>query len=251
MSLGTETREDKPPGEKPLAPTSKPLLARILGRLGLAILFAIIAMAVFIKLAHEVGEGETRQIDGAAMLYFRTHHNPLFFSVMTAVSWLAGPIFQSVVLIGCVAYFAATKRFRPQGLTMLIGGIGGALLIVGLKRLFHRPRPEVIFQHLGYSFPSGHSFFAVIVYGMLAYWLTQNVSPRRRRLIWDLAVAGILLVGFSRVFIGEHYPSDVVAGFLVALPWVWGCLAMGAELRRRVHASPRSATGSAVRKTGS
>lgn len=56
---------------------------------------------------------------------------------------------------------------------------------------------------------------------------------RRRLLTWTLAITGILLVGFSRVFIGEYYPSDVAAGFLVALPWAWGCLAMGAELHQR------------------
>lgn len=190
-------------------------------------------MFVFIKLAHEVSEEETRQIDGAAMHYFRTRHDPPLFSVMTAISWLAGPIFQGVVFVGCVVYFAATGRFRPQGATMLIGGVGGGVLIVALKHLFHRPRPEVIFQHLGYSFPSGHSFFALVVYGMLAYWLTRDVPLRRRGLIWCLALAGVFLVGFSRVFVGEHYPSDVAAGFLVALPWVWGSLAVGAEFRRR------------------
>lgn len=223
-------------------PTPKPLLTRILGRLSLAVLLAAAALFVFIKLAHEVGEGETRQIDGAAMHYFRAHHSPLLFSVMTAVSWLAGPIFQSVVFVGCIIYFAATKRFRPQGATMLIGGLGGGVLIVALKHLFHRPRPEVIFQHLGYSFPSGHSFFAVIVYGMLAYWLTRDVPVRRRRLVWGLAVTGVLLVGFSRVFIGEHYPSDVAAGFLVSLPWLWGCLAVGAEFRRPVSSPSRKGT---------
>lgn len=214
-------------------PLPKPLLSRILGRLTLAVVLAAAAMFVFIRLAHEVGEGETLRMDGAAMHYVHTHHDPLLFSIMTAISWLAGPVFQAVVLVGCVLYFAATKRFRPQGATMLIGGIGGMALIVGLKHLFHRPRPDVIFQHLGYSFPSGHSFFAIIVYGMLAYWLTREVPVRRRLLTWTLAITGILLVGFSRVFIGEHYPSDVAAGFLVALPWVWGCLAIGAELHQR------------------
>lgn len=208
-------------------------LSQIVGRLTLAVVLAAAAMFVFIRLAHEVGEGETLRIDGAAMHYVHTHHDPLLFSIMTAISWLAGPVFQAVVLVGCVLYFAATKRFRPQGATMLIGGVGGMALIVGLKHLFHRPRPDVIFQHLGYSFPSGHSFFAVIVYGMLAYWLTREVPVRRRLLTWTLAITGILLVGFSRVFIGEHYPSDVAAGFLVALPWVWGCLAIGAELHQR------------------
>lgn len=215
-------------------PSAMPtLLSRILGRLTLAVVLAAAAMFVFIGLAHEVGERETLRIDSAAMLYVHTHHDPLLFSVMTAISWLAGSVFQTVVLTGCVLCFAVTKRFWPQGATLLIGGIGGMALIVGLKHLFHRPRPDEIFQHLGYSFPSGHSFFAVIVYGILAYWLTRQMPGRQRLLTWTLAVTGILLVGFSRVFVGEHYPTDVAAGFLIALPWVWGCLAIGAELQQR------------------
>ncbi len=232
MKLSTGTSPTETSSTESQTPISKPLLTRILGRLSLAVLLAALAMFVFIKLAHEVGEGETRKFDGAAMLYFRTHPNPLFFSIMTAISWLAGPICQPIVLIGSVIYFGATKRFRPQGATLLIGGIGGVALIVILKHLFHRSRPEAVFQHLGYSFPSRHSFFALVIYGMLAYWLTRDVSLRRRGLVWGLAVLGVLLVGFSRVFIGVHFPSDVASGFLVALPWVWGCLAVGAKLPR-------------------
>lgn len=221
-------------GKKAMTPSKGffgTLTVRILSRLTLAVILAVVAMFVFIKLAHEVNEGETHQIDEVTIAYFRTHSHPLFFSMMKTVSWLAGNICQTAVLLGCVIYFAATNRFRPQGVTMLLGGVGGMGLIIGLKYLFHRPRPSIIFEHLGYSFPSGHSFFAVVVYGMLTYWLTQNMSVRRRHWVWGLAVTGVFLVGFSRVLIGEHYPSDVVAGFLIALPWVWGCLAIGAELR--------------------
>jgi membrane-associated phospholipid phosphatase len=107
----------------------------------------------------------------------------------------------------------------------------------------------VIFAHLGYSFPSGHSFFALVVYGMLAYWLTRDAPRRARRWGWALAVGLILLVGFSRVFLGEHYPSDVAAGYAVALPWLWGCLALPTAFHRggrdvsTQEAAARSAAG--------
>jgi hypothetical protein len=65
----------------------------------------------------------------------------------------------------------------------------------------------------------------------LAYLLSRDAPPRRRRQYWGATVVVILLVGFSRVFLGVHYPSDVVAGFLVALPWLWGCLALPQALR--------------------
>lgn len=214
-------------------PTLWLALAPILGRVTLAIGFATLAMFLFMTLAHEVAAGETRRFDIGVLAFFRTHQSPSVHLLMHVASWLAGPVPQSVVLVLGILGFTLAGRFWPDGLTMLIGGAGGAALIVGLKRLFHRPRPEVIFAHLGYSFPSGHSFFALVVYGMLAYWLTRD-APRRRRLLgWVLATAAILLVGLSRVVLGEHYPSDVAAGYAVALPWLWGCLALPTAFHHR------------------
>jgi membrane-associated phospholipid phosphatase len=207
--------------------------APILGRVTLAVFLAIVAMFLFVVLAHEEAEGSTRRFDIAVLSFFHTHQSPGLHALMAAASWLAGPIPQTAVLVLCVLGFTLAGRFWPDGLTMLVAGVGGAGLMVGLKRLFHRPRPEVIFAHLGYSFPSGHSFFALVVYGMLAYWLTRDAPPRRRRWGWTVAVLAILLVGFSRVCLGEHYPSDVAAGYAVALPWLWGCLALPTAFHRR------------------
>lgn len=200
--------------------------APIVGRLTLAISLAIVAMFLFILLAHEEAEGSTRRFDSAVLSFFHHHQSPALHALMGAASWLAGPVPQTAVLLLCILGFTLAGRFWPDGLTMLMAGVGGAGLIMGLKRLFHRPRPEEIFAHLGYSFPSGHSFFALVVYGMLAYWLTRDAPPRPRRWGWAVAVIAIFLVGFSRVFLGEHYPSDVAAGYAVALPWLWGCLAL-------------------------
>ena len=202
-------------------------------RLTLSVLAAMLAMFLFVQIAHEVGEQETRAIDFATMHYFHTHQPLALHVVMKGISWLAGPIGQTAVLCLCVGGFAVARRFWPEGITLLFSGAGGVLLIMGLKRLFHRPRPEVIFAHLGYSFPSGHSFFALTVYGMFAYWLAKDAPPHRRRVIWTVAVLAIFLVGFSRVFLGEHFPTDVAAGYAVALPWLWGCLALSVEFRRK------------------
>ena len=112
---------------------------------------------------------------------------------------------------------------------MLVAIGGGELLIIGLKALFHRPRPSEVFAGLGYSFPSGHSFFAVTLYGMMAYWLTRATPARRW--VWVPAVLLILAIGFSRIYLGVHYASDVLAGFCVGLPWLWACLALPTAFR--------------------
>jgi undecaprenyl-diphosphatase len=131
-----------------------------------------------------------------------------------------------------VAWFTYKKRFWPDGASLIFAGAGGLMLIVGLKYLFHRPRPYAIFSHLSYSFPSGHSFFALVLYGMTAYWLTRDLHEPHQKAIWAATGLMVLLVGFSRVALGEHFPSDVVAGYAVALPWLWASLAIPQTFHR-------------------
>ncbi|NLB87665.1 MAG: phosphatase PAP2 family protein [Syntrophomonadaceae bacterium] len=87
-----------------------------------------------------------------------------------------------------------------------------------LKDFFGRPRPSG--EHLtiatGMSFPSGHAMLSMAFYGFVAYLLAQRVnSPQRRKLIWAVAVIFIFLIGFSRLYLNVHYPTDVIAGFLL------------------------------------
>lgn len=209
------------------------MLAPVLGQLTLAVLAAVAAMYGFIVLAHEMGEGETRLFDVTVLRFLHDHRQPWLFTAMYWVSWAGGPHAQPVVFGLVLLGFALSRKFWPAGLTVLIAGVGGTALIYTLKRLFHRPRPEAIFDALGYSFPSGHSFFALVLYCTLAYWLARDATTRARRWIWGTAIAATLLMGFSRMYLGEHFPSDVAAGFAVAIPWVWGCLALPGAFHRR------------------
>lgn len=208
------------------------LLGAVLGRLTLAVLASLCAMFLFVKLAHEMAEGETRLFDVAVLDFFHAHRNPWLFQAMVWVSWLGGPQAQPIFYCLGVLGLILARRFFPDGLSLLVAGLGGAAVVSGLKRLFHRPRPDVLFDSLGYSFPSGHSFFALVLYCLLAYWLARDASPRRRLWIWGLAIGATLLMGFSRIYLGEHFPSDVAAAYAIAIPWVWGCLALPTALHR-------------------
>lgn len=206
-------------------------ISAILERLTVAFVAALAAALVFAYVALEMSEGETLKFDTYAVLFLHHHRAALLYSFLTAISWLGGTGPQTALVVLAVTGFWRAGRFRTEGVSLLIAGIGGVGLILGLKDLFHRARPAPNLAHLGYSFPSGHSFFALTIYGMLAYLLTRHAAPPRRRLIWAVAAAAILLVGFSRVYLGVHYPSDVIGGYLLALPWLWGCLALPTWLR--------------------
>jgi undecaprenyl-diphosphatase len=187
---------------------------------------AMAALLIFSKFTAEIGEnGRLTYLDHVIHNYFYAHQAafPLWLRyAMRLISDLAAPQVQFLVFLWVAGYFLLSRRrWFPEVVTMVIGVLGGALLVVALKHLLHRPRPEMIFAPLGYSFPSGHSFFAFVVYGMTAYWLSAPLPPPRRRVVYAVATIGILLVGFSRVFLGEHYPSDVGAGFALASAWVY------------------------------
>ncbi len=207
-------------------------VAPIIGRLTLAVLAAMLGMYFFADLAHEVARGETRQFDFAVLAAIREHRPEWLFHFMRWYSWLGGPVVQPVVFALLVLGFVAARRFWPDGLTLLLAGLGGTALIYFLKRAFHRPRPEVIFDELGYSFPSGHTFFALVLYCMAAYWLARDAPPRRRFWIWTVAVLATGLMGLSRMVLGEHFPSDVAASLAIGIPWVWGCLALPKAFHR-------------------
>ena len=105
----------------------------------------------------------------------------------------------------------------------------GTALNYGLKTLFHRGRPEYSSEFIhraSWSFPSGHAMDSLIVYGFLAFLLLERTtSPTKRRLIVGAAAVLIGTIGFSRMYLGVHYLSDVVGGFLAGMVWLMVCIA--------------------------
>jgi len=192
-------------------------------------------LAGFLLLAHEVDAGATLRFDQAVFHYFHARQWPLAHEFMQGISLLASGWAIIGVSGACVLAFRQKPALRSKAFCLLVSAAGGQGVVYGLKALFHRARPEATFASLGYSFPSGHAFAAVTLYGMLAYWLMQRAEPSHRIWIGSGAALLILLIGFSRVFLGVHYLSDVAAGFAAGLPWLWGCLALPAYYVRRLR----------------
>jgi len=201
-------------------------------RLTLAAVVAAAALAVFVVLAHEVHAGETLRWDAATFHYFQARQQVPAHALMTAVSFLASGWAIGGISIGCMLAFWFSPELRSRAVSLFLAAAGGQGGVYALKAFFHRARPEAAFASLGYSFPSGHAFAAVTIYGMLAYWLTGETSSGRCWALWGGAVALILLIGFSRVYLGVHYASDVAAGFASGVPWLWGCLSLSNSRRR-------------------
>lgn len=120
------------------------------------------------------------------------------------------------------------KKKRWEALFFLIAVLGSSFFNTILKWIFHRTRPTIhpIIQETGYSFPSGHSMVSFVMYGMLAYFSLFFFSKKWRAKIITIIFFSVLVlfIGLSRIYLGVHYPSDVIAGFSAGGAWLVICL---------------------------
>ena len=130
-----------------------------------------------------------------------------------------------IVAIGVIlALYFLYKRFWPELCMVVIAWAGEGGIWLYLSAYFNRPRPvfevPVWHQMTAPSFPSGHSLSAIMCYGLLAYLLVPRIHSRPgKALVIVVAVLVILFIGYSRVFVGDHYPTDVLAGYALGIAW--------------------------------
>jgi undecaprenyl-diphosphatase len=187
-----------------------------------ALLIAATALFVFGWLAEEMIEGDTQQFD--AFVRTAVHHlvTPGLTRLMQVFSFLGSVAAVTTMCLGaiCVSlYFRRTRTAALLAITML----GAAALDVALKHAFHRPRPVAFFGATpsSYSFPSGHALGSLCFYGILAAILAARArGPGAKFCVWMAAVVLVGMIGFSRIYLGVHYPSDVIAGYCAAIVWV-------------------------------
>lgn len=194
---------------------------------GLKLLVGLVAAALAIFLfgwlAEDVFEGATIAFDATVRAAVHEAATPILTGLMKIVTVLGSTIFLTVATISGAAAFYYFEHKRGFAL-LLLTMIGNTILLFSLKTGFKRARPEPFFDYAlpaSYSFPSGHSLSSFCFYGILAALLTARTENRALKIfVWALAAALVLLIGLSRVYLGVHYPSDVLAGYAVGLIWV-------------------------------
>jgi undecaprenyl-diphosphatase len=222
-------------------------ILRWIGRheLTLLVLIALVAMAGwgFVELANEVLEGKARAMDQAILLAMRSSddfNDPIgprwFEEMMRDFTALGGVGVLTFITLSFAGFLALQRKFHAAILLLFAVG-GGTLLSFLLKRSFDHPRPDLV-PHESYvvtsSFPSSHSMMSAITYltlGALLAWTQPHRQIKAYLLI--LAIALTIVVGISRVYLGVHWPTDVLAGWAAGGIWAFFCWTVARWLQQR------------------
>jgi undecaprenyl-diphosphatase len=184
---------------------------------------AALAALLFAWIALIVPNAGPTPLDVTVRAFIHGLANPALTSAMKFVTQLGGGWF--LYPLGALVVFALYSSGRRRDAALFTVAVLGANIVdEGMKLVFHRARPEAWFDYPlppTYSFPSGHSFVSFCFYYALAEILIRDDWSRSRRLaVWTAAALLTLAIGFSRVYLGVHYPTDVLAGYLAAAAWV-------------------------------
>jgi undecaprenyl-diphosphatase len=181
--------------------------------------------------------GTDHQVAG----WFHAHLTHTFVSVLRAFTEFGSSEWIGVILFFAVLFFA-WKRWWPSLVTLVVAVPGGMLLNELVKVVVHRQRPFLhgwFVDWSGYSFASGHTIGATLLYGQLALFILPALKARHwRTLTVSSAAFLIALVGFSRIALGAHYLTDVMGGIFFGIFWLTFCLVAGKPLRRSVVLTP-------------
>jgi undecaprenyl-diphosphatase len=199
---------------------------------GLELLFGLLVLTagawIFALTAEDLLEGDTNA-DTRFANWLHDQATPGWTTFFENVTRLGNvPFLAVVVAVACAILWR--KRWFADLELLLLAAVGAEILTVGLKLGFQRDRPffaDPLATESTYSFPSGHASVSLAVYGTIGYIAARHLGSRRAQLAALAASAAlVLLIGFSRLYLGVHYLSDVIAGFSLGLAWIALCVVL-------------------------
>lgn len=234
------------------------LLARV-SKLEKRVLIGTVAAALLVlafgKLASEVVEGDTLAFDRQILLLFRSAQDPALTigptwlrEAMRDVTALGGTTVLTIIVLAVTGFLAVTGLRHAAGM-VIASVLGGVLLSNSLKFGFSRARPDLVPHDAAVytaSFPSGHTTLSAVVYLTLAALLCRTQSsPAVKAYILTVGAVLTVIVGISRVYLGVHWPTDVIAGWLLGSTWALVCWFAMLWLQSRGEVEPEQPKSSA------
>jgi undecaprenyl-diphosphatase len=211
------------------------LLAAARGELGAvaALMVAAGGLLAFLQVSDEVAEGDTHAFDLAVLKALRLPGDPnsligpkWLHLAATDVTALGSVTVLGLIVLLAVAFLASLRRWS-EALVVLVGAGGGVAISQGLKQLFGRERPDLVYRAVeaaNPSFPSGHAMLSAVVFLTLGALAARFATLRRvKALALGSGVLLSLLVGASRIYLGVHWTSDVLGGWSLGAAWAMAC----------------------------
>jgi membrane-associated phospholipid phosphatase len=208
--------------------------------LGWIALVALFAGAVFLfaYLVHEVFGEQQDLVDQNIFHYLAAHViNDRLTRFMRSVTYFASARFLQIAYAGVFIFYLVIRNFK-RAMEIVAIGAGGFIINYFMKLAFHRVRPPnpLIARLYNFSFPSGHATSGFIFYGTLAYLVWKTDIRQAYKVVFaSIFILFSLLIGFSRVYLRVHYPSDVVAGFCLGFGWLLLCIVLLEKLKKKAH----------------
>lgn len=199
-----------------------------------ALAVSIISLLLFAWLAGEMREGDTVKFDAAVRGWVHQFASPAMTRVMIFISLLGYDVLIAELVLSIAIFL--WLRWKRGAAWLALATVGAVVLDVVLKYSFHRQRPTAFFGDAphSYSFPSGHALVSFCFYAVLAGLIADRVRPLWLRILaGGTAAVLVIAIGISRIYLGVHYPSDVIAGYLAAAMWVGTILTLDRIRERR------------------
>jgi membrane-associated phospholipid phosphatase len=200
-------------------------LVNSLRQQGIWLIVYLLILSIVAWLCTEVWEKEAFSLDRSCLLWIHQFANPQLDRVMLLITALGDPPTVIAIFTIAIAWLGMKQRYN-DGIRFAIACLGGILLNQVMKLFFAKPRPELwqrLITETSFSFPSGHAVGAMVVYGFIAYILAKQLQ-QYKLFIYTAATLVIAAIGLSRLYLGVHYPTDIIAGYGVGILWLTTCL---------------------------
>ena len=208
--------------------TISPKLASLVATVGIVGLVSCLLIIYLVaQISDEVLDQEAFAFDKTILLWIHSFTNPTLDRIMHGFTTLNNPEFVSIVA-GIALILLLWKRCYPEAKIFVIDCAGGVILSYGLKSVFGKTRPDLwqsAIEEVSFSYPSGHALGSTVLYGFLAY-LFATRFPQFSWLIYLLAVFTIGAIGLSRLYLGVHWPTDIIGGYGIGFLWLTFCITM-------------------------
>lgn len=180
----------------------------------------VLVIIAFLSLLLEISRNNLMIFDRTVIDFIYSFRSEAFTEIMKFITFLGGEIFLVSGILLLLALVYRKHKISSFNFTVLL--VFGTVINLLLKFIYQRPRPDylpLMFEST-YSFPSGHAMNSFIFYSCIAYFIFRNTTSTKIKVISGLLLGVLVfMIGISRIYLGVHYPSDVLAGFVAGMLW--------------------------------